>query len=257
MENKARFPKMKLSVLIPALLFIAWAIINFWLFFSGQYLTYLQPKFRLLILFSAIVFVLFAVCLLAGKNHSPHHQVGILLPGLILLLPIFFMFGSVNKSLGSNAYSKRVLNADADQAEGLQDNRISIEELHPAPQFDPKIASYHYMPVSISKLLRQSPQYNRFPVEIKGRIYTRTDIAWAKAVIYRFYITCCVADAQTVGVFINDMGDKQFENDTWVEVKGVYHVKKINNKYKGFIAPHSIESIAEPPVDQQYLYFPN
>ncbi len=260
MENKARLPKMRLSVAIPASLFLIWAVISFWLFFSNQYLTYLQPKFKVLILFSAIVFVLFTISLLAGRKHSPHHQVGLLLPGLILLLPIFFMFGSVDKSLGSNAYTKRVLHAIAEQpsdSDELQNNPISIEDLFPEPQFDQLNASYDYLPISISMLLRQSYQYNRSPVEIKGRIYNRKDITWASAVVYRFYITCCAADARTVGVFIKDMGNKPLENDTWVEIKGMYYVSKINNNYKGFISPHSIETIEEPPIDQQYLYFPN
>ncbi|MCG8338585.1 MAG: TIGR03943 family protein [Proteobacteria bacterium] len=260
MKNKARFPKLRISVLIPAILFFIWAVINFWLFFSDQYLTYLQPKFRVLVLFSAIVFVLFAVCLLAGKKHSPHHQVGLFLPGLILLLPMFFMFGSVDKTLGSNAYTKRVLNATAGQpsnSDEAQNNPISVEELFPEPQFDQLNASYDYLPISISKLLKQSYQYNKYPVEIKGKIYNRKDVTWANAVVYRFYITCCAADAQTVGVFIKDMGTKQFENDVWVQVKGMYYVTKINNNYKGFIFPHSIKSIAEPPLAQQYLYFPN
>ncbi len=260
MKKPNLYKKIGMSGLVQAMLFLTWAIISFWLFVSNQYLAYLQPKFGILVVFSSVVFILFAVSLLFGKQHSPHHQIGSILPALILLLPIFFLFSSLDTGLGSKAFANRILDAEVKQApdsDEFGENPEGVDAHLQESPLDQKGAVKHYTAVSISHLLMKSKQYKNRQVKAYGKLFFPENLKFADAVLYRFYITCCAADARPVGVFINGIGERKFENDVWVEVEGVYHLKKSEGDKKPILTLHSIKLITEPPIDQQYLYFPD
>jgi putative membrane protein len=70
-------------------------------------------------------------------------------------------------------------------------------------------------------------------VELTGFVYREPDFVKEKAVIARFGISCCVADASVYGMLASGIQLKSIANDEWVKVIGV--IKQ--TKYKGNVLP--------------------
>ncbi|RAK21094.1 putative repeat protein (TIGR03943 family) [Anoxybacillus vitaminiphilus] len=89
-------------------------------------------------------------------------------------------------------------------------------------------------------------------VELTGFVYREPDFAKEKAVIARFGISCCVADASVYGMLVSGKHLKSIVNDEWVKVIGV--IKQTN--YKGNVFPcieiKEINKIQQP--NEPYIY---
>jgi putative membrane protein len=89
-------------------------------------------------------------------------------------------------------------------------------------------------------------------VELTGFVYREPDFAKEKAVIARFGISCCVADASVYGMLANGKQLQSIANDEWVKVIGV--IKQTN--YKGNVFPcieiKGMNKIKQP--NDPYIY---
>ena len=255
------FNKLRSINLYQILIFLILGAISFQLVWSDQYLAYLQPQFSVLVILSGVLFILFAVSLIFGKGPVPHQDTAGFLPGIIILLPLLFLINSKGSSLGSGAFENRVLDSNIVQNnlnEAVEENPISVEQLMSQSLTDrdgqPPVS---YEQADINELLNNAGQFRNRPVMIKGVIQELPGVEWADAVIYRFFITCCAADARPLGVYIPSLGFQKFEKGDWVEVKGSYRIATVGSKIVPTIHPDSVQKIPTPPVNQQYLYFGN
>ncbi|WP_044894885.1 TIGR03943 family putative permease subunit [Bacillus alveayuensis] len=89
-------------------------------------------------------------------------------------------------------------------------------------------------------------------VELTGFVYREPDFTKEKAVIARFGISCCVADASVYGMLANGKQLQSIANDEWVKVIGV--IKQTN--YKGNVFPcieiKGVNKMKQP--DEPYIY---
>jgi putative membrane protein len=89
-------------------------------------------------------------------------------------------------------------------------------------------------------------------VELTGFVYREPDFVKEKAVIARFVISCCVADASVYGMLASGKQLNSIVNDEWVKVTGI--IKRTN--YKGSVLPcieiKGINKIKQP--NEPYIY---
>lgn len=78
------------------------------------------------------------------------------------------------------------------------------------------------------------------PVRFSGRKVKLTGFAFRAATTpqerfysTRFLITCCVADAEPLGLLVDGPGASSFENYVWVETEGVLEAVEVPNPYSG------------------------
>jgi len=90
--------------------------------------------------------------------------------------------------------------------------------------------------IGTGHLLSESERKN-LPASAAGR-----DI---RAILYRYVITCCAADATTVSAVLNDMDPKTIQEDQWYRVRGRsrYVAEGLNVP---FISVESLEPVPQP-----------
>jgi uncharacterized repeat protein (TIGR03943 family) len=88
-------------------------------------------------------------------------------------------------------------------------------------------------------------------VRLLGFVTRSKDVPPGTFELARFYIACCIADAEAVGVPIDDhaLGGRRFAHDTWLAVSG-----SLEQRGKRFVV--AAERIARVPAPKQpYLSF--
>lgn len=108
-----------------------------------------------------------------------------------------------------------------------------------------------------ASLLRYGPGESYFA----GRTATVTGFVTADKTdpanvffVTRFFVTCCVVDAQPVGVPVHDPGwQKRYKSDTWVTVSGGFHKNPGKDETAPLVLiPGKIVPIAQPA--RPYVY---
>ncbi|MFE8702063.1 TIGR03943 family putative permease subunit [Cytobacillus sp. FJAT-54145] len=89
-------------------------------------------------------------------------------------------------------------------------------------------------------------------IEIKGFVYREDGFLEDEAVVARFGMSCCVADASVYGAFSTGNLLKNIETDGWVEITGTIGKKE----YNGYILPYiQVTSLNEiDPPKEAYVY---
>lgn len=70
--------------------------------------------------------------------------------------------------------------------------------------------------------------------------------------VARFAISCCVADANALGVIVQTKNAAEWQPDNWVRVKGKFQVQTIDNRQTPVLFAESIEAVKQP--EHPYLY---
>lgn len=85
-----------------------------------------------------------------------------------------------------------------------------------------------------------------------GFIYKDKDVAGNKAVVARYGITCCIADASVWGMIVTGQNVEKIPEETWVKITGLLD----ETTYKGTVFPlvkvNKIEKINKPT--DPYVY---
>jgi putative membrane protein len=89
-------------------------------------------------------------------------------------------------------------------------------------------------------------------VEIMGFVYREPGMKMDELVVARFSMTCCTADSAVYGLLVKGEDTRQFENDTWIRVKGKIDITEFN----GWMIPmlHLEEALEVPKPDSPYVY---
>lgn len=70
--------------------------------------------------------------------------------------------------------------------------------------------------------------------------------------VMRFVVSCCVADASSLGLVVETADAAKFTPDSWVEVKGTLQTKQVDGQTTPVLVAESIQNIPQP--DHPYLY---
>lgn len=89
-------------------------------------------------------------------------------------------------------------------------------------------------------------------VQVSGFVYTDEQYGADHFLVTRFVVSCCVADANVLGLLVQLPDGIALEDDQWVEVQGTF----VANNIEGWMMP-VIEATAITTIDvpnQPYLY---
>lgn len=84
------------------------------------------------------------------------------------------------------------------------------------------------------------------PVDIIGFVHRSFPSAPQQFVLARRVIRCCLADTVPLGLAIYTDTADEYENDTWLKVRGTFGTVTVRNKSVLVVIPEQIETIAEP-----------
>ena len=94
--------------------------------------------------------------------------------------------------------------------------------------------------------------YTGQQANVVGFVYHDDRLEEGQFMLSRFVITCCVADAQAIGLPVESTQSAELSDNTWVRVQGTLDKTIINGDTVPLIQAAAIETIAAP--EQPYLY---
>lgn len=241
---------MNIRKYLPLAVFFIWLITLAWLLRDDNFQFFLRPSFKGLVtagfVFSLILCIGLIVHILQSKHTGPERHS--YLNGLILLLPVMFIFPAGQNTLGEYAMQKRSMAASAVQKE----KNITSDDvfLNPSTQ----TATDQGKDISITTLIQKFDQFDGKQVSIQG-LFARTISGHDElSAVFRYLITCCAADAQPVGVFISSGVTQGLENNQWVRVKGEVELRKMDGFDVIFMDTDDVHPLEIPDKKDVYIY---
>jgi len=232
-KNKFSFVNM------PFLVMAAWIITFGFLLKDDQYHLFLKPQFGVLIYISLMILTLFAVSMFTLKTQFRVSDS--LIKGMILLVPVVFIFSTGDQTLGGFALSKRTLTSP------------EKKDPQPAPsavnQEDPGTSE-----PSILKLVREWDQYQGRRVTLEGLYYEPREKDETIAVVFRYLVSCCAADALPLGIVLKKEGAKGIQDNDWVKITGVVQEAMLDESPVIFMTLERIEKLPLPSKGAVYIY---
>ena len=97
-------------------------------------------------------------------------------------------------------------------------------------------------------------KYEGYTVEMKGFIYRSPEIKKEHDfALVRLSMWCCAADLAPMGLLVDNGGKQEFQDDTWVVVKGSFGITEYGSD--PILKAQSIEPAEKPEVEYVYPYF--
>lgn len=243
------------------------AMMLIFLVVTGDLNLLINPRFRLLIIFSILLLIIlgFVQCLHMKKRDL--HPVGFWGYCLILLPIMVYIFvppqaldaSMVDKKGVTLVSSKQVKNNSANESKDR--NEPTIEQTAPyqddykkMKQADEIVFTEENYADYLSVLELYPTQLKGKKIRIKGFVFRDDpDLKKDQFVLSRFTISCCAADASVVGIVTQFSQTPILKKDQWIEVEGTLST----TKRFGFDAPIiQLQNyrITEKPKDP-YIYF--
>ena len=255
------------------LVYTAWLVLLCKIIFTGEYSNFLRPEFIIVVILGAVALLVFLVSACEAGNEHEHAHTGVL-HAAIMLLPFFYYLNAQGESLGGQAYEKRYTGLPAISAgstsndlEQLEEQPIALEnseEVDTEPVDNLEIYTIRQEPIDVESgeltildLYDMPEKFIGKQVAITGMLH-KDDEQIAKdfgkniPIIYRFVITCCVADALPAAILVDTKDYAKFDEGSWVRVKGTFSTVEKEDSMVPTILNSTIENIPVP--EQQYMY---
>lgn len=272
----------RLLARVPAAVYLAWLAVFVWLLGGGRYRAYLHPSLWPFVLLAVVLSLAFLLSVLLHRP-SPH---GVLsgeetwLRGALLLLPLVFMGAAREHALGTYALQKRrigLTTVKRPQKAPTTASPVAPVTASPAtsvaiaPGTDatpsPSTATASGPPTAVpaaavpdketplTKLTEEVEKFKGKTVLTEGLVYKGEDLPAGYILVFRFLVTCCIADAQPVGVLVACPNAADLENDDWVRVVGRFDTGDIEGEEAPFIKATAVTRKKAPAAQEQYLYY--
>ncbi len=254
--------KLYITNILPLLVYCIWGTLYFALLFSGNYVTFLRPSFWIILAVALFITILFIISYyfrdFSKEDHGPEMLTW--LQGLILLLPIAYLLPVSQENLGDHALSKKNVNVISQRSNTrnrLQSHKRKKE--YKLIEERTKDGSIKYRKASLSRISHSYIPFRHKYVETIGMITQNKKMRIPKeyALLYRFKITCCAADARPIGLIVkkNNEFPSDIKNESWVKIWGEFKIEKIKDINARIIIPHVVKKIKAPRKNQRYLYY--
>ena len=220
-----------------------WAIFFVVLWWSGTADRYLGSRTQWIVPFGAVVLALASLAYgygyLRGRRRGPALTLREATSLFALLVPLAAVLLVPHAALGSFAATRK--------------GGVTFPLARPAAPSTPSQASF--LDIRIAEgdkdFARDAGIRAGAEVQLLGFVTRSKDVPPGTFELARFYIACCIADAEAVGVPIDDhaLGGRRFAHDTWLEVSG-----PLQQRGKRFVvAATQIRRVPTPR--QPYLSF--
>lgn len=278
------------GVWLDGAVFLTWLVAFGWLWGSGEYRTFLAPNFWWLLAAGIMVLVAFlwSACLRRGSAPRPA-TLSRTLHGAVLILPLLYMQLAQGRTLGSSAMETRVvgmvdmsalsaalegetqtddeveptttpvvdiMNLDgAGEAwfdeEAGEDGKAIIDDT--TPTVGPTSRSVALEgEVTLLDILDNTNKMIDERLVTRGMVYRVDGVPDGYFLLFRFKITCCVADAEPLWILVGHKDADQFASDQWLRVEGTLRTREVEGEPMALIEATSITEIEEPK--DVYLY---
>ena len=258
---------------MPLLVMLIWIMAFSGLLYGDHFTLFLKPGFGFLIHISLFISILFAVSFVLTENRTRQNDT--LLNAMIMLVPVIFIFAAGDNTLGDFALSKRIpmtttdssllhdtgllQNSAESKPDELQQEKDNIEGNDSKEQNKNRTNQQKgSLPsqISFSALFRDWQKYRNRNVSIAGILHNEKTNEYDKkpALVYRYLMTCCAADARPIGFFVDKAKTKGFENNQWVKVTGVVHLKQVNGCDAIVMDLEHIQEIEKPSKGAAYIF---
>ncbi len=213
---------------------------------NERYLSFLRPEFGVVLGIGAYILLGFLAALLAERNPSPFDMKRAA-TSLILLLPIAYLANAQGASLDASALRRRPMPASLFSPE-------LAAGMSPLPATSG--ASPYTQRPTLLDLYAHPRMYSGKKVSVIGIVHRNEEICRESgrnvALLFRFLITCCAADATPLGVLVSADVPAGIGENAWAEVEGRFMVYRDDGMYVPVLEDVSVRS-AEAP-ERPYLY---
>jgi uncharacterized repeat protein (TIGR03943 family) len=224
---------------LPFMFMAVWILTLVFLLLDDRFHLFLKPQFGILIYISLFILGLFAFSMVTLKT-KPRVSDS-LIKGMILLVPAVFIFSAGDQTLGGFALSKRTLASP--EKTGIAPGPAAEK------QDDPETSE-----PSILKLVQEWDRYKDTRVTLEGVYYEPREKDETLAVVFRYMVSCCAADALPLGVIIKKEGVRDIKDNDWVRITGVVSEDMLDGVPAIFMTLERIEKTPLPSKDAVYLY---
>ena len=245
MKLRVRTSITALSVYLPAIIYIIWLNVYYWLLEGGRYKAFIQPKLWPLLILALLLLLTFIAAFIYQFTRNQRHTVlsDTWIKSAIFFIPVVFLWAIYGQSLGGYAFSKRVLNPD---------EMVSVPGTYKIPSFSKTTAENR---ISLLDLVRDTENYEGMRVVAEGMVYRAPHADESTFMLFRFAIVCCAADAIPVAILVKNTEAGNLNNDIWVRVEGLMNIETINGRRRPSIAAEIIQPIPAPTPENRYLFF--
>ncbi|MEM8859666.1 MAG: TIGR03943 family protein [Chloroflexota bacterium] len=183
-------------------------------------------------------------------EHDHEHGAPVTWWGLLIaLMPLILGLMVPQQALGADALATRKLNlqtwhvGSVDVALRNNEKAGLIEGEKTIPEW---LVEFANMPRSEWESLIDDE-----PVAVTGFVYTDERFAPNQFMVTRYIVTCCVADAQPLGLIVQTNGELP-EFDSWVAVEGEFELIDFDGELSPAIVSSDLRPFEEPR--QPYIY---
>jgi uncharacterized repeat protein (TIGR03943 family) len=247
----------------------AWAYVLLGLLANQRYTAFLRPQLGWLLGGAVMLLMVFLIAEI-GRPREEERDLMLLVPATIILIPLLFLRIAQGGSLDRYAFQKRVVGIPSLSSSNNQNNEQKIKEKlvisdepNASQQVDGKEkndivrASSKVLTVSHRELYEIPKMYEGKEVSLMGMVESDKEIQkqfgknfW---ILFRFVVTCCVADAQPLSVLVESSSIPLIDNDNaWVKVRGRFSVKREGEIEIPLVKASEVHAIKKP--DEEYLY---
>ena len=233
------------TAFLPAIIYVIWLNTYYWLFKSGRYKAFIQPKLWPLLILALILLLAFSAAFISQFSLKARIslQFDAWIKAAILILPLFFLWTIYGQSLGADAFAKRALNPGQIVIKG-DPNQLKSSS---------RTSTEHG--ISLLDLLADAEKFDGKRVTTEGMVYRSEKNGENTFMLFRFAVVCCAADALPLAVEVKSMPAEILNNDVWVRVEGIFTIETSNGKQVTSIVADVIQPIPQPPPEKRYLFF--
>jgi uncharacterized repeat protein (TIGR03943 family) len=254
-------PEEHLKGWLHPLVFAIWTGFLIYLLASQRYMAFLRPEFGLLLVVAHFVAMGF---MLAAMNRSKKREMDVssVLRALVLLVPVLYSIAMPDTMLGNHAFKKRFIGSNngaigrqvpsmffSQGSENNSDLTAPPEELEGPREEAPQERT-------ILEILLNPNSYKGKRVIVTGMILRdeqlKPHFGGRDTAVYRFLINCCAADALPLAIALDSDQTDTFANDQWVQVDGIFDLRKINGNSVPMVSKPLIKTVEAPAVP--YLF---
>lgn len=219
---------------------------------DGRILLYINQRFVLLIVSSAIGFLFLAQAVLKARPSVPTGGEGETEPARtfsrgalwLLALPLLVALLVPQRPLGASAASVRGVRAGAPLNLNVGQDALALA----VPAQERNVLEWMSAFSASSDLTELAGQ----PVDVTGFVYRDLRVEPGQFVVTRFSVTCCVADAAAIGLDVSWDGTGQPADNSWVRVRGKMRIDLIDERKIPRVEAESVDVVQAP--EQPYLF---
>lgn len=268
--------KINVEIIIKILILSSFSLFFYYLIQSGKIFLYVHPRIISFIILGIIVMVLIVFFMVNDaivrekiikkkKKIRFNNYITFIMP----LTLIFFMEISntkINDMKLSNRTSKfEQQEANVKEYENKKNNKDEEITIIENKLIDIKtnkleisentinITASNFV-FSLCEILDDPDKYIGYDVNITGFVYKDDGFKENEFVIGRYIMVCCAADMQVTGIICTSNEAKNYDNDTWIKIKGKLTKEKYKDIEQVVIAVYNIEEDKNPDTSYVYPY---